>query len=284
MLTGITSTPSDGATAWMAANMARSKGLAGIAKDRHARHARRNLLEQLQPFSGHAEFVRHEAGGVAARPRQAVDKAGADRIDAEREHDRHGAGRLQQRPWSNAISEDDVGRERGQFRRVSANFCSVRRPAESIRSHPPGHEQPTEIRKHATELAALAPDVILAVTSTSGPCWRQPAPCRSCSRSAPIRSALASSTAWRGRAATSLVSAYEFSIGGKWLELLKQIAPGVTRVAVLRDASQASAMSMFAAIQAVAPRWGGGDPGQHARCRARSSSRSRVSRALRMAV
>jgi putative tryptophan/tyrosine transport system substrate-binding protein len=49
---------------------------------------------------------------------------------------------------------------------------------------------------------------------------------------------------------------YEFSIGGKWLELLKEIAPGVTRVAVLRDATQAFAMSLFAAMQAVAPSLG----------------------------
>src|SRR5262249_11738010 len=47
--------------------------------------------------------------------------------------------------------------------------------------------------------------------------------------------------------------AYEFSISGKWLEVLKQIAPGVTRVAVLRDATQSSTISSFAAIQAVAP-------------------------------
>jgi putative tryptophan/tyrosine transport system substrate-binding protein len=50
--------------------------------------------------------------------------------------------------------------------------------------------------------------------------------------------------------------AYEFSIGGKWLELLKEITPGVTRVAVLRDATQAFAMSLFAAMQAVAPSQG----------------------------
>ena len=50
--------------------------------------------------------------------------------------------------------------------------------------------------------------------------------------------------------------AFEFSLSAKWLELLKQIAPSVTRVAVLRDASQASAMSMFAAVQAVAPSLG----------------------------
>ena len=42
-------------------------------------------------------------------------------------------------------------------------------------------------------------------------------------------------------------------MGGKWLELLKEIAPGVTRVAVLRDAAQGFATSQFAVIQAVAP-------------------------------
>jgi putative ABC transport system substrate-binding protein len=50
--------------------------------------------------------------------------------------------------------------------------------------------------------------------------------------------------------------AQEFSIAGKWLELLKQIAPGVMRVAVLRDASQAFATSLFAVMQAVAPSLG----------------------------
>src|SRR5262249_61486229 len=45
----------------------------------------------------------------------------------------------------------------------------------------------------------------------------------------------------------------EFGIGAKWLELLKEIAPDVTRVAVLRDATQGFTISMFAALQAVAP-------------------------------
>ena len=51
----------------------------------------------------------------------------------------------------------------------------------------------------------------------------------------PIRSAPVSSKAWRGRAATPPASSFEYGLGGKWLELLKQIAPGVTRAAVLRD-------------------------------------------------
>jgi putative ABC transport system substrate-binding protein len=46
---------------------------------------------------------------------------------------------------------------------------------------------------------------------------------------------------------------FEFSICGKWLELVKQIAPGITRAAVLRDPTQGGGTSQFAAIQAVAP-------------------------------
>ena len=94
-----------------------------------------------------------------------------------------------------------------------------------------------DIRRYAAELVALAPDVILAVwqRGRGGRCYRRPAPCRSCSLRSPIRSAPASSRAWRGRAATPpALPSFEYSLSAKWLELLKQIAPGVTRVAVLR--------------------------------------------------
>jgi len=53
----------------------------GIPQDRHAGHAWRDLFEQFQPFAAQAVLVVHEAGGIAARPRQAVDEAGPDRID-----------------------------------------------------------------------------------------------------------------------------------------------------------------------------------------------------------
>ena len=52
-----------------------------VPKDRYSCHARRNLLEQFQPFPAEAVFEREETGGVAARPREALDEAGADRID-----------------------------------------------------------------------------------------------------------------------------------------------------------------------------------------------------------
>ena len=57
-------------------------------------------------------------------------------------------------------------------------------------------------------------------------CCRRPAPCRSCSRWSPTRSAPASSRAWRGRAATPPASSmFEYGMSGKWLELLKEIVP-----------------------------------------------------------
>jgi len=93
-----------------------------------------------------------------------------------------------------------------------------------------------EIGKHAAELAAIGPDVIFAHgTSTVRP--------------DPVGAGLVESLA---RNATGFMT-FEYSLSGKWLELLKQIAPGTTRAAVLRDASQGGGTGLFAAIQAVAP-------------------------------
>jgi putative tryptophan/tyrosine transport system substrate-binding protein len=115
-----------------------------------------------------------------------------------------------------------------------------------------------EIHRHATELAALAPDVILAGGATpAGPLLQATSivPIVFTFGIDPVGAGLVDSLARPGGNATGFMS-YEFSIGGKWLELLKEIAPGVTRVAVLRDATQAFAMSLFAAMQAVAPSLG----------------------------
>jgi len=115
-----------------------------------------------------------------------------------------------------------------------------------------------EIRRHAAELAALAPDVILAGgTTPAGPLLQatRTVPIVFTLGVDPVGAGLVDSLARPGGNATGFMS-YEFSIGGKWLELLKEIAPGVTRVAVLRDATQAFAMSLFAAMQAVAPSLG----------------------------
>ena len=126
MLIGFTSTLSDGATAWMTANWPVPEDIAWVPKDRRSRHARRDLLEQLQPFPADAVFERHETGGVAARPRQAVDEAGADRIGRSHEHHRHVACRRQNHSRGrSAAGQNEVGRERDQFRRIGACAVSV---------------------------------------------------------------------------------------------------------------------------------------------------------------
>jgi putative ABC transport system substrate-binding protein len=71
----------------------------------------------------------------------------------------------------------------------------------------------------------------------------------------PVGAGFVDSLARPGGNATGFTS-FEYSLGGKWLELLKQIAPGVTRVAVLRDPTQASGSGQFGAIQALAPSLG----------------------------
>ena len=78
--------------------------------------------------------------------------------------------------------------------------------------------------------------------------------CRSSSHLSAIRLLPVSLTAWRGPGGNATgFSQFEFSLGGKWLELLKEIAPSVTQVAVLRDSVVGSGTAQFAAIQAVAP-------------------------------
>ena len=111
------------------------------------------------------------------------------------------------------------------------------------------------IRRHAEELAALAPDVILtAGTSTTGPMLQaaRTVPIVFATAVDPVGSGLIDSLARPGGNATGFLL-YEYNLVGKLLELLKQIAPTVTRVAVLRDAATASGTGQFAAIQAVAP-------------------------------
>jgi putative tryptophan/tyrosine transport system substrate-binding protein len=116
-----------------------------------------------------------------------------------------------------------------------------------------------DLRRHAAELAALAPDVILAASGTS-----TVAPLLQATRTVPIvfvvvidpvGAGFVASLARPGGNATGFLM-FEYGLSGKWLELLKQVAPGVTRAAVLRDAAIASGIGQFAAIQAVAPSLG----------------------------
>ena len=112
-----------------------------------------------------------------------------------------------------------------------------------------------DIRRHAAELAALAPDVILAHgASTVRPLLQatRTVPIVFPIAGDPVGAGFVDSLARPGGNATGFMTA-EFSMAGKRLELLKQIASSVTRVAVLRDPTQGSGTSLFAAIQAVAP-------------------------------
>jgi putative ABC transport system substrate-binding protein len=112
-----------------------------------------------------------------------------------------------------------------------------------------------EIRRNAAELVALAPDVILAHgTTTLGPLRQvsRTVPTVFTGVADPVGAGFVDSMARPGGNATGFI-AYEFSISGKWLELLKEIAPGVTRAVILRDAEVGSGASQFAVIQALAP-------------------------------
>ena len=112
-----------------------------------------------------------------------------------------------------------------------------------------------DVRRHATELAALVPDVILAhSTAAVRPLLQatRTIPIVFPIAADPVGAGLVDSLARPGGNATGFMS-MEFTFSGKWLELLREVAPSVTRVAVLRDATQGTTTSQFAVIQALAP-------------------------------
>jgi putative ABC transport system substrate-binding protein len=111
------------------------------------------------------------------------------------------------------------------------------------------------IRKYAAELAALAPDVIFTSgTATLGPLLQaaRTVPIVFGSVADPVGAGFVDSLARPGGNATGFMQ-FEYSLSGKWLELLKEIAPRVTRVAVLRDPAITAGIGQFAVIQSVAP-------------------------------
>jgi putative ABC transport system substrate-binding protein len=113
-------------------------------------------------------------------------------------------------------------------------------------------------RKYAAELVALAPDVILAsggaVVGTLLQATRT-VPIVFTQTPDPVGAGFVASLARPGGNATGF-SAFEYGMSGKWLELLKEIAPGVTRAAVIRDSASPAGTGQLGAIQAVAPSFG----------------------------
>ena len=114
---------------------------------------------------------------------------------------------------------------------------------------------PAVIRRHAAELVALVPDVIVAHGApTVGPLLQatRSVPVVFPVVADPVAAGYVDNLARPGGNASGFM-AYEYSLGGKWLELLKQIAPSVTRVAVFRDPDISSGTGQFGAIQTAAP-------------------------------
>ena len=112
-----------------------------------------------------------------------------------------------------------------------------------------------DTRKYAAELAALAPDVILAVGSAGLPPVlqaTQTVPIVFVVVPDPVGSGFVHSLSQPGGNATGFMM-FEYNLCGKWVELLKEIAPRVTRAAVLRDPAVTAGIGQFAVIQSVAP-------------------------------
>jgi ABC-type uncharacterized transport system substrate-binding protein len=110
-------------------------------------------------------------------------------------------------------------------------------------------------RTYAAELVALAPDVIVASGSTGVAGLLQTTrtvPIVFVNVIDPVGAGYVARLARPGGNATGF-TAFEYSLSGKWLELLKEIAPNLTRIAILRDPALAAGIGQFAAIQAMAP-------------------------------
>ena len=167
------------------------------------------------------------------------------------------AGRLRAARWS------VLGGEFGRRGRAGARYC-FRAGAAGIRldrrRNPRidtrwGGGDAEGYRRHAEELVALAPDVLLAPSSAVVDALlrvTRDVPIVFTNVVDPVGDRFVANLARPGGNTTGF-AAFEYGISGKWLALLKQIAPGITRAAVLRDAAITGGIGQLAAIQAMAP-------------------------------
>jgi putative ABC transport system substrate-binding protein len=121
-----------------------------------------------------------------------------------------------------------------------------------------GQADPDRLRKYAAELVTLAPDVIVSNANPSTTALQQATrsvPIVFVNQVDPIGAGFVESLARPGGNITGFTN-FEYGLSAKWLELLKEIAPRVTRVAVLRDPTSASGTGQLGAIQSVAPSFG----------------------------
>jgi len=117
---------------------------------------------------------------------------------------------------------------------------------------------PNTLRRHATDLVAFAPDAILAGTGGTVP------PLQEATRTVPIVFAQAIDPVGGGFVASLArprgnitgFTQFEYTLSGKWPELLKQVAPGITRVAVIRDPTTRAGIGQWAVIQAASSSFG----------------------------
>jgi putative tryptophan/tyrosine transport system substrate-binding protein len=117
-----------------------------------------------------------------------------------------------------------------------------------------GANDPDRDRKYAAELVALAPDVMLASGTLSAAALQhvtRTLPIVLVNVADPIGAGLVDTLARPGGNVTGFMN-FEYSLSGKWLELLKQIAPSVRRAAILRDSGTPAGIGQFSAIQGAA--------------------------------
>src|SRR5262249_12758822 len=204
------------------------------------------------PRTGGAHDSHHRTAGIAGRTRRRGSRVAARGARA--------AGRAHAAHWS--------ARAAGGLRSGNAGAGHGLRAREQQLGWPAGRNVRIDYRwgagdadrigQQAAELAALAPDAILTVgASTTAPMLRatRTVPVVFVAVVDPVGAGYVDSLARPGGNATGFTN-FEYSIGAKWLELLNEIAPAVTRAAVIRDPDLSLGAGQFSAVQTAAPSLG----------------------------